>query len=102
MKQEEINNENFQLPDYLAQADSAIAISYDGKNTPIISAKGEDEIAQEIIRLAIEHNIPIYDNPELNQWLQQLELLDEIPQSLYIAIAEVLAFVYQLQGKQPN
>ena len=94
--------ENFEIPDYLLAADSAIALQYDGINTPKISAKGEDEIAQEIIRIAIEHQVPIYDNPELNSWLQQLSIDDEIPKELYIAIAEVLAFAYQLNNKTPS
>jgi flagellar biosynthesis protein len=46
--------------------------------------------------------VPIYENAELSQWLSTLELGDEIPQALYITIAEILAFVYKLEGKKPN
>ena len=45
--------------------------------------------------------MPIYENAELTQWLSQLDLGDEIPQALYLTIAEILAFVYQLEGKEP-
>jgi len=66
-----------------------------------VSACGEDELAQAIIALAMEHEVPVYENAELTEWLSRLELGDEIPQALYIAIAEVLAFVYDLEGKTP-
>jgi len=89
------------IPDSLLQADKAVALSYDGTKAPTISAKGEDELAQAIIALAMEHQVPIYENAELSQWLTRLELGEEIPESLYIAIAEILAFVYQLEGKAP-
>lgn len=89
------------IPDSLLQADKAIALHYDGEQAPTISASGEGELAQAIIALAMEHKIPIYENAELSQWLSRLELGEEIPQGLYLAIAEVLAFVYQLEGKTP-
>ena len=89
------------IPDSLLQADKAIALHYDGENAPTVSASGEDELAQAIIALAMEHEVPVYENAELTEWLSRLELGDEIPQALYIAIAEVLAFVYDLEGKTP-
>ncbi|CCK76501.1 conserved hypothetical protein [Oleispira antarctica RB-8] len=91
-----------EIPKRLLNAKQAIALSYDGKKAPILAAKGDDELAQAIIELALKAQIPIYENAELSQWLSTLELGDEIPQALYITIAEILAFVYRLEGKEPE
>lgn len=80
----------------------AIALKYDEITAPKLTAKGHDELADEIIRLAREHNIPIYENSELVRILSTLELGDEIPEILYRVIAEIIAFAYYLQGKVPK
>lgn len=80
----------------------AIALKYDEVKAPTLSAKGEAEIAEEIIRLANEHNIPLYENSELVGILSKLELGDEIPEVLYRVVAEIIAFAYYLQGKTPK
>lgn len=90
------------IPESLFTADKAVALSYDGQSAPKLSAKGDDELAQAIIQLALQHEIPIYENASLLSWLSQLDLGDEIPESMYQVIAEILAFVYQLEGKSPN
>lgn len=93
---------NSQIPASLFESDQAIALSYDGLKAPKVSAKGEDELAQAIIQLALQHEVPIYENASLVRWLSQLELGDEIPEQMYQVIAEILAFVYQLEGKTPT
>ncbi|HET8707122.1 MAG TPA: EscU/YscU/HrcU family type III secretion system export apparatus switch protein [Pseudomonadales bacterium] len=80
----------------------AVALFYDGKTAPIVSAKGDSQVAQEIIRIARENNVPLYENEELVEVLARLELGDQIPEMLYRAIAEIIAFVYHLKGKVPN
>lgn len=80
---------------------SAVALTYDRKNAPHISAKGQGELAEAIIALAEEHGVPLHQDKELTALLSQLELGDEIPRELYIAVAEVLAFAYMLTGKFP-
>lgn len=77
----------------------AIALNYDGKNAPKVTAKGEGEIADRIERIARENEIPLYEDPILAQVLSQVELGEEIPRPLYIAVAEVLAFTYLMAGK---
>jgi flagellar biosynthesis protein len=77
----------------------AVALFYDGENAPTISAKGEGDTAQEIIALARESGVTLCENQPLLELLMTLELGDEIPESLYIAIAQIIAFAYQLQGK---
>ncbi|MGM0592944.1 MAG: EscU/YscU/HrcU family type III secretion system export apparatus switch protein [Pseudomonadota bacterium] len=81
---------------------SAIALHYDEKNAPRISAKGSGELAEQIIALAKEHDVPLHEDGELAALLSQLELGEEIPRELYLAVAEVLAFAYMLTGKLPG
>lgn len=75
----------------------AIALFYDGENTPVVSAKGVGANADEIIRIAQENNVPLCDNSLLVELLAQLELGESIPSALYTAIAQILAFAYQLE-----
>jgi flagellar biosynthesis protein len=80
----------------------ATALNYDGKNAPKVVAKGTGGIAEEIIRIAEEHNVFIHEDPILIDVLQQLELGDEIPQQLYLAVAKIIVFAYGLQEKSPS
>lgn len=95
------------MPDFTSQTateaaiQKAVALFYDGEQAPRVVAKGEQALAQEIVRLAQDHDIPLCDNTELVELLMQLELNDEIPEALYIAVAHILAFAYELQGKTP-
>lgn len=82
--------------------DIAIALNYDGKRAPRVTAKGKGETAEQIIALAKAHNIPLHPDTALIKVLSRLELGDEIPRELYVAIAEVIAFVYMLSGKKPG
>ena len=86
-------------PDELQKA---VALYYDGKNAPHVSAKGTGEVAEQIIAIAQEHGVPLCDNSALVDLLVTLELGDEIPESLYIAVAYIIAFAYQLEGKEPD
>lgn len=81
---------------------SAVALSYDGQGAPKIVAKGHGALADEIIRLAKEHGVLVHEDENLNRLLQQMELGSEIPQELYLLIAELIAFSYVLQGKFPE
>jgi flagellar biosynthesis protein len=78
---------------------SAVALEYDGSSAPRITAKGRGEIAQRILALAEENEIPLHEDPDLVTLLSQLELGMEIPTNLYVAVAEVLAFTYMMSGK---
>lgn len=81
------------------QPDIAISLQYDGKNAPRVTAKGEDEIARQIRALAKEHDIPLYEDVVLAQVLAQIDLGDEIPRSLYVTVAQVIAFSYLMAGR---
>jgi len=79
----------------------AVALKYDEKNdkAPRVIAKGRGNIAQKIIDIAKEHDVPLYEDKNLIQVLEALDLETEIPPELYRAVAEVLAFIYRLNGK---
>jgi len=80
----------------------AVALEYDGKNAPTVTAKGIDDIADKIIRLANEHGIPLQEDKGLVEILAEINMGDEIPENLYHAVAEVIAFAYILTGKFPS
>jgi flagellar biosynthesis protein len=81
--------------------DLAIALNYDGENAPRLTAKGRGELAQRILELAREHDVPLHEDPELAALLSQIPLGEEIPQALYRAVGEVIAFAFLLSGKRP-
>ncbi|PKM10962.1 MAG: flagellar protein FhlB [Gammaproteobacteria bacterium HGW-Gammaproteobacteria-3] len=83
-------------------ADLAVALKYDGKNAPKVTAKGEGLSAEQILEIAEKHGIPLQNNPELARILAQVPLGEEIPRELYIAVAEVIAFAYFLSGRTPH
>ncbi len=78
---------------------TAIALQYDGTTAPKVSAKGTQELAEKILSVAEEHDVPIYQDEFLTGALAHLDLGDEIPELLYMAIAEVLAFVWELDKR---
>ncbi|OEY67095.1 EscU/YscU/HrcU family type III secretion system export apparatus switch protein [Marinobacter sp. X15-166B] len=85
-----------------SRAPAAVALTYGGQTAPTISATGTFELADEIVRIARQHGVPLYENPELAGLLSRLALHDEIPETLYQVIAEILAFAFHLQGKTPD
>ncbi len=80
----------------------AVALEYDGKDAPKVTAKGMDIIADKIIDIATEHGIPLQQEDGLVNILSQMNPGDEIPENLYKAIAEVIAFAYIVRGKFPD
>ena len=80
----------------------AVAIQYDRDkyDAPIVVAKGADYLAQKIKDAAREHNIEIVENKPLARMLyHNVDLGEQIPPELYQMVAEVLAYVYGIQGK---
>lgn len=79
----------------------AVALKYDPAKaaSPQISAKGDGLVAERIIALAKENGIPLKDDPDLVEVLSKLDLSEEIPAELYVVVAELLAFVYMVNGK---
>jgi len=83
----------------------AVALKYDEKRmrAPIVVAKGADEIAAKIREVAGEHKVPIFEAPPLARVLfRNVDIGDEIPATLYIAVAQILTYVFQLKvGQKP-
>ncbi|BBI34459.1 EscU/YscU/HrcU family type III secretion system export apparatus switch protein [Cohnella abietis] len=75
----------------------AVALKYDPAqgSAPTLIAKGQGVIADEIMRRALEHGIPVQEDPSLVEVLSKLDLDQEIPPELYKLVAEVLSFVYR-------
>ena len=80
---------------------AAVSLQWDGHGAPRVTAKGRGELADRIISLAKQHGVPLQENPELVTVLGGLELDQEIPASLYLVVAEVIAFAYAVSGRQP-
>uniref|UniRef100_A0A7C5VMM4 Flagellar biosynthesis protein FlhB n=1 Tax=Fervidobacterium thailandense TaxID=1008305 RepID=A0A7C5VMM4_9BACT len=72
-----------------------MALKYEvGKDyVPFVVAKGKCELAKKIIETAIRNGVPIVKSPELARELFRLQLFEFIPSKLYVAVAEVLAYV---------
>jgi len=79
----------------------AVALKYNKEKdaAPKITAKGRGIIAEKIVEAAQAHHVPLYEDKNLVQVLEALELETEIPPELYRAVAEVLAFIYRLNAK---
>jgi len=77
----------------------ATALRYEGEGAPRVVASGRGEIAKKIIERAEEAGIPIREDAALAEALAKLELQLEIPEDLYVAVAEALAWAYKLDAK---
>lgn len=89
----------------------AVALKYEdgGSQAPVLLAKGTDETAAKIREIALEYDIPLVQSPALARSIYHTtELEKEIPQGLFVAVAQILAYVYQLrlfkqgQAKRPK
>lgn len=80
---------------------NAVALHYGGQGAPRVTAKGKGVVAEEILALAQQHHIPLYEDAALAGLLARIELGDEIPEQLYVAVAQVIAFAYRLGGRWP-
>ena len=79
----------------------AVALRYnvEKEGAPKVVAKGSGYLAQRIIELARENNVQLHEDPDLVEVLAKLDLNTEIPERLYQAVAEILAFLYQLNNR---
>ncbi len=79
----------------------AVALIYDEEKSsaPTVTATGQGKIAQKIIETAQEAGIHIQEDPDLVELLAKVPIGEEIPVDLYQTVAEVLAFVYQVNNK---
>ena len=83
-------------PDKKTEA-AALRYDIDTDSAPVVIAKGQGEVAKQIIKTAEEHDIPLKEDQDLVKILLQLELDEEIPEELYSAVAEILSFVFEIE-----
>jgi flagellar biosynthesis protein len=82
-----------------ADRPSAVAISYAAKDrAPIVVAKGYGAVADSIVRRARESGLYVHTSPDLVKLLMNVDLDAQIPPQLYVAVAEVLAWLYRLES----
>ncbi|MDD2266182.1 EscU/YscU/HrcU family type III secretion system export apparatus switch protein [Sulfuricurvum sp.] len=76
----------------------AVAMRYDPakENAPRVVAKGQGVTAENIIKIAELHNLPIKKDEDLVEMLSKVELDREVPEKLYLAVAEVFSFIYKI------
>ena len=80
---------------------NAVALTYAADDgAPRVVAKGSGWVAEEIIRRAREAEVFVHESPELVALLMQIDLDDRIPPALYVAVAELLAWLYKLEQGQ--
>jgi flagellar biosynthesis protein len=81
----------------MSERQKAVAVRYDAEHesAPRVLAKGEGPIAERIVALAREHDIPLHEDRDLVHLLGALDLDVEVPPTLYKALAEVLAHLYR-------
>ncbi len=82
-------------------SDYAVALKYDAQkhNAPIVTAKGQGDIAQKIIQLALDNNIKIKQDADLVQILRAVDINEEIPLEAFAAVAEIISYIYQQNNK---
>jgi flagellar biosynthesis protein len=81
----------------------AIALAYEaGDLAPRVVAKGRGVIAEQIIARAREHQVFVHESKELVALLMQVDLDDHIPPALYLAIAEIMAWLYRLEEQESS
>jgi len=83
---------------------SAVSLQYSqgGDRAPKVTAKGQGWVAEKIIALAQEQDIPIKKDKDLIELLEKIDVGQEIPESLYKIVAELLAWVYHLNSEYPK
>jgi flagellar biosynthesis protein len=80
----------------------AVALEYGRNKTPVISAKGDGELAQRIVQEAQRQGVYVTEDPRLLAMLSRLDVGQEIPADMFNAVAVILSWVYWLKGMQPG
>jgi flagellar biosynthesis protein len=80
----------------------AIALAYGRNPVPLVTAKGEEDVALRMIEEARRQGVFISEDPQLLALLSRLNVDEEIPQELYTVVAVVLSWVYWLKGMRPG
>ncbi len=79
----------------------AVALGYDPArhNAPTVLAKGQGQIAEKIIQIALDEGIEIHRDADLIQILKAVDIDSEIPLEAFAAVAEIISYIYQTNNK---
>jgi flagellar biosynthesis protein len=80
----------------------AVALEYGNNKAPIVTAKGEGELARRIVQEAQKHDVYVAEDPRLLAMLSRLDIGQEIPPDMFTAVAVILSWVYWLKGMRPG
>jgi flagellar biosynthesis protein len=80
----------------------AVALEYGRNKTPVVSAKGDGELAARIVQEAQRQGVYVTQDPRLLAMLSRLDVGQEIPADMFNAVAVILSWVYWLKGMQPG
>ena len=80
----------------------AIALAYGRNPVPVVTAKGEDDLAIKMLEEAQRQGVFVTEDPQLMALLSRLNVDQEIPPELYTAVAVILSWVYWLRGMRPG
>ncbi|MDP4609399.1 MAG: EscU/YscU/HrcU family type III secretion system export apparatus switch protein [Burkholderiaceae bacterium] len=80
----------------------AVALEYGANQAPVVTAKGQGELAQRILDEARAQGIYVAQDPALLAMLSRLDIEQEIPPQLYAAVAVILSWAYWLKGMEPG
>jgi flagellar biosynthesis protein len=80
----------------------AVALEYGNNKAPVVSAKGEGELARRIVQEAQKHDIYVAEDPRLLAMLSRLDIGQEITPDMFTAVAVILSWVYWLKGMRPG
>jgi flagellar biosynthesis protein len=80
----------------------AVALEYGRNKSPVLIAKGDDELARRIVAEAKKQGVYVAEDPRLLAMLSRLDVGQEIPEDMFTAVAVILAWVYWLKGMQPG
>ena len=86
----------------MPERDVTAALQYTGDGAPKVVAAGKGRIAAQILERAHEAGVPVHKDPELAKALTELALGQEIPDQMWTAVAQVLAWAYGLSEKRPT
>ncbi len=80
----------------------AVALEYGRNQAPVLTAKGDDELARRTVAEAKKQGVYVAEDPRLLAMLSRLDVGQEIPEDMFTAVAVILAWVYWLKGMQPG
>lgn len=80
----------------------AVVLEYGRNKAPVLTAKGDDELARRIVAEAKKQGVYVAEDPRLLAMLSRLDVGQEIPEDMFTAVAVILAWVYWLKGMQPG